>query len=1201
MVHHALDQLLISPSELLAITGYPLPPPNGESQPQLARFNTRSIFKYLGLQTTTTLRRFSNFPEFLVPFLLASCIVKCMELHEKPKWVQARPIYITHSILGLLTQAQITRNNRPMMFLNFLARSLLTIPSDTMPFSSPALWTETSVCYRLSSPFVSHDYIGRAGNWFNRYQQHRRALKSGSDSLPCYSFINKHNNFLWFSIPFIRSKHVKTLEPQFITRFAPKLNSTFNRWAKYSNSYHYTDLRKRPSQQQTVPRCTRRARARENSCLISQQEIRTSTSTNTHTYFNTTAPVHRNSPKIDPSLDLCDTLKAIRSTRADKIRITCDRGRSDITDYMYLARCYGQSIITNSNLPSFDRASPPTLASLIPDIRSLSTIQPLSPITVPQIPAPWFTISVRYDPQHQQYDKTLHDIAIKNRSGINVLRTSPISTLIKLQLHALNADIKPTQCLKAHRLIKECLRTNHRRYVSAYPSLKIPNSSIKNTDLRELMHTTITSITQHADVQQILLKNSRIIYTKHRTIADFFHNHGTFARSSATDIPATCCCAQYPSLPRSFVTNPSTHKHIGLKITDLPLTHPLSTLQQCSKNVPVPATKYQFSSFLLSFRDFLHGMIDSRSACSTCAVPTHQATLSFIKQDCRSMDTPTATSATLEFLFHTVSCISMSDKASITAQAVSICTTITPVTSPVGPASTYSSLAHTYPGLIFSPLDKNTGSTFVCCPCVYQSKLEKAFISNSGYDSSISDPDTPALRDDHFLASSPHLSAMFHNHVEQDPANYSTPTSYLLPKNKNILKDRPIVSYSRHRLKKIYNVCARALLFALNQKEIHQYTLWKTHDLLPFLNNVNTAYSTLTKKKTLRRPVIVSENGDISQMYTALDHTSILNSVQWLLDTHMCRRKGITIPKDQFDKPYFSNCTTSPSTHFWLSKSDILAIVSHDLNNIFFTSRTKLLRQTAGIAMGSPLSPALAILNCAFFENKFHSLIKKRYSSLSTKFFSVRYMDDLLSFVIDQPRLPNSTQIDTSAPNMICATHADSSCETLHPIIFDLFHFYHHRLTMEIEPHSGTFKFLESTIQIRPTRTVSQFYLKNYDSAQRAVVRKFLHTQHWDSFNNSNLKSALITGTLCRIARYTTPPVCDLHTAGPPTQGLDLLSPVVAHWARELRSFGTPKTAILRALRRISPIILPPFSSCLAASAIHLAFTDSPLPPLLSP
>ena len=96
-----------------------------------------------------------------------------------------------------------------------------------------------------------------------------------------------------------------------------------------------------------------------------------------------------------------------------------------------------------------------------------------------------------------------------------------------------------------------------------------------------------------------------------------------------------------------------------------------------------------------------------------------------------------------------------------------------------------------------------------------------------------------------------------------------------------------------------------------------------------------------------------------------------------------------------------------------------------------------------------------------------------------------------------------------------------------------------------IEPHSGTFKFLESTIQIRPTRTVSQFYLKNYDSAQRAVVRKFLHTQHWDSFNNSNLKSALITGTLCRIARYTTPPVCDLHTAGPPTQGLDLLSPVV--------------------------------------------------------
>jgi hypothetical protein len=92
-----------------------------------------------------------------------------------------------------------------------------------------------------------------------------------------------------------------------------------------------------------------------------------------------------------------------------------------------------------------------------------------------------------------------------------------------------------------------------------------------------------------------------------------------------------------------------------------------------------------------------------------------------------------------------------------------------------------------------------------------------------------------------------------------------------LQKNKNIEKNRPLVSYTP---KQIYNVTAQAILFALNQDTIHQYALWKTQDLVPNLQKFNKHFN-----KSLQRAnsgkFITTENGDIREMYTALDHGSV--------------------------------------------------------------------------------------------------------------------------------------------------------------------------------------------------------------------------------------------------------------------------------------------------------------------------------------
>ena len=77
-------------------------------------------------------------------------------------------------------------------------------------------------------------------------------------------------------------------------------------------------------------------------------------------------------------------------------------------------------------------------------------------------------------------------------------------------------------------------------------------------------------------------------------------------------------------------------------------------------------------------------------------------------------------------------------------------------------------------------------------------------------------------------------------------------------------------------------------------------------------------------------------------------------------------------------------------------------------------------------------------------------------------------------------------------------------------------------------------------ITVKDTAISSQFYLRNYNKEQNRVIKKFLNTQHWDSYNNAPIKRALVLGTLYRILRFSDP----LESA---------ILPVTDHWAAELR------------------------------------------------
>jgi hypothetical protein len=218
-----------------------------------------------------------------------------------------------------------------------------------------------------------------------------------------------------------------------------------------------------------------------------------------------------------------------------------------MTDFAYLKQCYGLSQIIATNLCSVSPtpALPTTtLADIIPLLKN---------VPGPARASAFFTIQVIYTPITQSFESDLHDIAVQNHRGKHLLRTAPITSLMILQMHALKSNLKPAKALKARALIAKTLRVNHTRYVHAYPTFRIPCSTIENSEIRELIYYMVCSVNHDEELQHLLLSNTRIISTAHKSIATPLHNHIGFAKADPAVTPTACTCARHTDdLPRNL-------------------------------------------------------------------------------------------------------------------------------------------------------------------------------------------------------------------------------------------------------------------------------------------------------------------------------------------------------------------------------------------------------------------------------------------------------------------------------------------------------------------------------------------------------------------------------------------------------------------------------------------------------------------------
>ena len=140
-----------------------------------------------------------------------------------------------------------------------------------------------------------------------------------------------------------------------------------------------------------------------------------------------------------------------------------------------------------------------------------------------------------------------------------------------------------------------------------------------------------------------------------------------------------------------------------------------------------------------------------------------------------------------------------------------------------------------------------------------------------------------------------------------------------------------------------------------------------------FDNLLTTTAKTITNPDTLIE--FMSQSFDVKNMYTELSNASIVTAIEWLLHesqlTRFGRHKRVHLALSGRRNVAFQR--NGGFVH--ITYAQLITFVLFDLANVYFTLGTTILRQHNGIPMGSPISPALAIIVCAHAEHLFKQTI----------------------------------------------------------------------------------------------------------------------------------------------------------------------------------------------------------------------------------
>lgn len=330
-----------------------------------------------------------------------------------------------------------------------------------------------------------------------------------------------------------------------------------------------------------------------------------------------------------------------------------------------------------------------------------------------------------------------------------------------------------------------------------------------------------------------------------------------------------------------------------------------------------------------------------------------------------------------------------------------------------------------FKGMVIGPIDKNQGELSVVCPMLYKQTLHKLYATKGGvYQEVHPNKLTAYQKKKHGLDILAHMTVetvtrRYGRGTKQDILNawrwwyqkrgyhkiakfdakgeISQP--YGIYKDKNLKpevrgeklhKARPITPGCKHPMARILSAVGRAWSFLVRQLPEPSYVLHTTQAAPIAMDQLcaNMRHMGKVEYKIM----------DIEGCFTNMPKETIKQAMRWVMDSVLTHREGskcITVPRGRRKGCRWGSSTKAGEIN--VQPDMLMEWILFDLDNAYITMEDgKIAKQTMGIPMGSPLSPAMAIAATAYMEYRWRTKVAKDLPRATGMYDARRYMDDVL-------------------------------------------------------------------------------------------------------------------------------------------------------------------------------------------------------------
>ncbi|GBG91828.1 hypothetical protein CBR_g53719 [Chara braunii] len=274
------------------------------------------------------------------------------------------------------------------------------------------------------------------------------------------------------------------------------------------------------------------------------------------------------------------------------------------------------------------------------------------------------------------------------------------------------------------------------------------------------------------------------------------------------------------------------------------------------------------------------------------------------------------------------------------------------------------SWASRYDWLVCAPIDRNAGDTALICPLLYRHAFGKVFSWNTDYER-IHDTEEEVLKK---------CKGDYQNEgllqAGSWKANRKLGKAYVIPKDKDLQKWRPIAPACSDPALIGQRRCARALFYLIMRYSGR--TNFHLSSVQEMCDKMQKANRELAKEGCTW---VVGRCYDVKETFSSISHEVVEEGVRELL-RYFDERDWKQVRTTTRGKTcVMSKTTRKEIAYVSMEFETIIKLVRYDLGHVYMRCGEGIGRQRVGIPMGKATSPVLATITCAMAERKWLSAL----------------------------------------------------------------------------------------------------------------------------------------------------------------------------------------------------------------------------------